>query len=292
MGRIREVHSKLKKAKGRVARTVRPGFWRKVMFALHPKSYSDLSSVRVKRGFGYLLSLLLASFIIMSIISLPRIAVLPEAISSEISRFDSINLSIDIETSAPVRIPEKDPQIVIDTENPGAKMGNEKILIAGDYIYYRPYASAKGYNLSEFNDLKEKKDDASRFLTFIFIVLIPTILLASYIMFLVKYIVSIAVMAALIFVMIRVAKRDIGIFRAWNTALYASTPMVLLEVVMIPFNSKYLVPVFQAMGMNFYLIPLLAYIALVGFSLYFVLGGKKGKKGKESPKDGEQEWRF
>ncbi len=283
MGKIKGGLQKLKKAKGRVVKTVRPGFWKKVLLTLHPKKYSELSTRTIRSGLKYLLSLLLASFIIMCILALPSVVSMPQYIESELSKFSKLNISIDTEMDSPVMIPEKDPQIVVDTTNTAKEMGNEKILITEDYAYYRPYGRTMRYNLSEFKDITAHKKETSKFLTFLAILLIPTVLITSYVIFLVKYILMIIVVALILFLAAKIARKNLSIFRSLNTALYASTPMILIEVIFIPFNSKYLIPVSQFMGTNIYLVTLLVYFSLAVFGPYFAMKPKKGKAKEEYP---------
>jgi hypothetical protein len=277
-GMVEKTRGKLKGAKETVIKGVKPHFWKEVILTLNTKSYTELSSRSIRKGFMYILALLFASFIIMCIISIPNIIHLPGYIESELSRFDKLNITIDSEMNSPVKLMRDDPQIVIDTTGKTTELGDEKILITEDNIFYRPYGLAKTYNLSEFKDLTTKREEVSRLLTFGAILLMPTILITSYVMFFIKYAITIFIASLLLFLIARIAKKDIGIKRSINTALYAATPMVLIEVVFIPFNSKYLVPLFQVMGMNVYLITLIIYILLVAFSSYFAAKHKKGDK--------------
>jgi hypothetical protein len=188
-------------------------------------------------------------------------------------------------------MPEKNPQIIIDTADSSREMGNEKILIAGSSLYFRPYGKVREYNLSEFKDITSKKDETSGLLTFLAILLIPTALITSYVMFFVKYAITILAGALLLFVILRLAKKDLGILRALNIAVYASTPMVLIEVISIPFNSNYLVQIFQIMGVNFYLVTLLIYIVFASVCAYAAAGKKKEKKKGYATME-EVEWEF
>lgn len=290
MGKIRKAREKARKAKARVAGTIRPGFWKQVMLAFSPKNYSELSERSAKKGVKYILALLLASFIIMCIMAMPKIMVMPQYIESELANFEKLNISIEMETSTPVRITGEDPQIIIDSEEREA-MGDEKLLIAGNYLYYKPYGATRAYNISEYSNVLSSKKKVSRLVAFAAILLIPTILITSYIMFLVKYAITIAAFALLLFVFLRIAKRDLGLKKSLNVAIYASTPMILIEVIFIPFNSKYLVPLFQFMGMNYYLATLAIYAALALPASYFAMKKKKKKKeGEEYPEMEGAQW--
>jgi hypothetical protein len=289
MGKIKEVH---KKVKSKVAKTIRPNFWRKVIRSLNPPNYADLSEIRIRRGASYVMGVLLAAFIIMVIISLPKITAMPGYIESELSKFDKLNISIDIEMSAPISFTSEDPQIIIDTENNRTEMGSEKLLITDKYIYYRPYGRTKEQNISELEDLTAKKVEISRLITLLIVILMPTILIILYIMSLIKYAITIAVVALLLYIVLRIAKKNLGIRKSINTAIYASTPMILIEVIFIPFNSKYLVQMFQFMGMGFYLVTLLIYILFAFSCAYFALKNPKEKKREEYPTVEKVEWDF
>ena len=277
-GMVEKTRRKLKGAKETVVKGVNPAFWKQVILALHPRNYTGLSSRSIRKGVMYIIALLFASFIIMCIISLPNIISLPGYIENELSRFDKLNITIDAEMNSPVKLTREDPQIIIDTTGKTTELGDEKVLITDSMLYYRPYGTTKEYNLSEFKDPTTKSEELSRLLAFGAILLLPTILITSYVMFLIKYAATILIASLLIFLIARIAKKDMGIKRSINTAIYAATPMVLIEVVFIPFNSKYLVPLFQMMGMNFYLITLIIYISLIAFSSYFAAKHRKGDK--------------
>ncbi|MBN2111859.1 DUF1189 family protein [Candidatus Woesearchaeota archaeon] len=291
MGKIRKVGEHVKRAKGKVMKTVRPGFWKKVIWTMNPKTYSDLSETKIKKSFSYLLALLFASFILMSIIALPRIISMPGYIKGELGKFDTFNISIDIEMSKPVMITAEDPQIIVDTTTNRTTLGKEKILITDEIIAYRPYGRARTQDLSEFEDLTAKKEETSRFLTFLAILLMPTILITAYIMFLLKYLALILVVTLLLFIGVRIAKKDLPLKKSLNTAVYAATPMILIEVVFIPFSSKYLFPIFQIMGMNFYLVTLAVYLILASNAAYFA-AKKKSKKGEEYETVEKVQWDF
>lgn len=271
------VQGKLKRAKDKVVEGIKPNFWKEVILTLNPKNYSHLPSRGVKRAFGHLLAVLLASFVIMSIVALPNIIDLPEDIKGELSKFEKLNITIDVEMSSPVKIKGGDPQIIVDTTGAFTELGSEKLLITEDNIFFRPYAMTRTYNLSEFKDLTTKKDELSTVLTLLAIILIPTVLITSFAMLLIKYIITILAASILLFVLARLIKKDIGFGKSVNIALFASTPMILVEVIFIPFNSKYLIPIFQLMGMNFYLITLFIYLSLMLFGSYFAARQKGGK---------------
>lgn len=290
MGKVKD---NLNKAGRKVRKTIKPSFWKLVISTMHPKRYEDLSERRIKKGVGYLVSILFASFLIMAVISIPKIISMPSYIEGELSKFETLNTSMDIKMSEPIILPKEDPQIIIDTETKNRSMGKEKILITKDLLHYRPYGRQKAYNISEYSDLTNKKDELSRTITFLAILLIPSILITAYALFLFKYAVTIIIFTLIIFASIRLAKKDLPFLKSLNTAIYASTPMILLEVIFIPYNSNNLIPMFQFMGLNFYLIPLLIYSVLLSISAFFAAKEKKkGKKGKEYEEIEGIQWDF
>ncbi len=291
MAKIRKAKEHLRHAKNRVTDTIRLNFWKKVLLAMHPRQYSELSARSLKSGIVFILSLMLASFIVMALVSAPRLLSMNSYIESELSKFSELNISISAKTSEPVMIAGEDPQIIIDTSITSPEMGSEKALVTEEFMVYRPYGRQRVINFSEFKDITAKKSEASRLIVFIFILLIPTLFITAYAMLLAKYAITITAFALVLFAGVRIAKKDLGIKKALNTAIYAATPMIFLEIVLMPFNSKYLVPVFQFMGMNFCLITLLAY-ALLGVSAsYFAAKHvKKLKPEEEYPEVESAEW--
>lgn len=292
MSKINLQH-KIKSAQHKAARTVNLNFWKKAAYSMHPKSYAELSSRKIRDGPKYLLSILFAAFILMSIIFIPKVISMDDYISSELSKFEVLSINISEEMSSPIEMPGKNPQIIIDTADSSREMGNEKVLIAGSSLYFRPYGKVRSYNLSEFKDITSKKDETSGLLTFFAVMLVPTILITSYAMFFVKYTVTILIAAVLLFAGLRLAKKDLGILKCLNIAVYASTPMVLIEVISIPFNSNMLMQVFQVMGVNFYLVTLLIYLVFASACGYLAAGKNKGKEKKKGYATMEEvEWEF
>ena len=51
---------------------------------------------------------------------------------------------------------------------------------------------------------------------------------------------------------------------------YAATLMIFLEIVFIPLNGNMLIPLFQMLFLDFYLIPILIFIVYAAASLWVV----------------------
>lgn len=226
----------LRKIKEKVGKGVRSGYLREMAASVHPKNYSSLASNSVWHGLKYIMVIMLISFLVMSLISVPKIFGLPSAISSQLQKFDRLNISADVEMRSPVLFPESNPQVVIDTTGNTRAMSSEKLLVTNDSLYYRPYNSIVRVELAELEDVTEYKESLSNLLTFIAVLVIPSFLITSYLVFLIKYIVLVLAGCIAVFVFSRLIKKDIGIRRSLMVAAYASTVMIVIEVLFVPFN--------------------------------------------------------
>jgi hypothetical protein len=280
----------LKKLRDSMKKGMEIGYLKEAAAAFSPKKYSSLGMHSVWHGAKYVMIIMLLAFLLMSVISVPMLFRIPGTISSELGKFDTLNFTGDVEMSAPVMFTETDPQIIIDTTGQITEMTTEKLLITEDFLLYRPYNKIVKINISELQDVTGHTKELSNLITFITILIIPSILITSYIVFLIKYIILILLMTLVVFVFSRMIKKDIGIRKSLMTAIYASTPMIIMEVLFIPFNSRYLIHFLQILGVNFYLIPILLFLSLAVFASFFA--GKNPKGSEKFVEVEEVEWDF
>ncbi len=268
-----------KKIKEGVKEGVRSGYLREMFKSFSPKSYSHLATNSVWHGIKYLLIIMMIAFLLMAVISIPSLFGMPSAITAQLDKFEKLNFTADIEMNSPVMFTESDPQIIIDTTGQTMNMTTEKVLITDDFLAYRPYNKMVKINMSELREVTNYKEDMSNMITFLIVLVIPSLLITLYMIHLIKYAVLILAMTIIVFIFSRLIKKDVGLRKSLMVAVYASTIMVVIEVLFMPFSSIYLLPMLQILGVNFYFLTLLLYLFLALFAVYFASRGPKKEKG-------------
>ena len=280
---------KIKHLQDTVNKVRKKGYILEAVASLNPRKYGALSALGFRHGIRYIAVILLLLFIAMSIISLPKVSRFPGEIRAELDKFEQFDIDVQQSMTGPALFLGKDPQVVIDTTGQVSEMTSEKLLITNEFLSYRPYGRVRQINVTELKMLTNNKDQISNLLTWVLILIIPSVLLASYVLFFIKYIVLILIMTLIVFTVNRMMKKDKGLRKSFMVSLYASTIMMLIEILFLPFDSSILLPFLQIWGMNFYGVTLLLYLALA------LLGSFYAKKttGKRDYVEVEKvEWDF
>ena len=224
---------------------------KRVYMSVNPADFEKLINKPLSKAFKHLFVTLFIMFIIMSLFALPKIITLSSYLEEQFSNFDTLKIDMDVEMNSPLIISKKDPQIIIDTTNQ-LNLTTEKLLIAKGYLQYKPYNRIEMINYSGLKNVLENKDDISDMLAFLIILGLPSILITIYIMFAIKY-VFIAFFATIIaFIIARIRINPIKFKKILKASLYSLTAMIIIEVISVPFSTKYLIPFIQLTGMNFY----------------------------------------
>ena len=241
---------------------------RRVYLSVSPGDFDKLIHRPLKKAFEHFFVALFIIFIIMSLFALPKIITLSSYIEEQFSNFDTLKIDIDVEMNSPLIISKIDPQIIIDTTNQ-LNLTTEKILISKGNLYYKPYNKVKVINYSGLKNILENKEMISDVLSFIILLAIPSILITIYILFAIKYL-FMAVLATIIaFIILRIKVNPIKFNNILKAALYSLTSMIIVEVISVPFSTRYLLPFLQLWGMNFYLSTTLLYVVTFMSAIWF-----------------------
>lgn len=280
---------KMKQVKDAAQKIRKTSYIREAALSLNPRRYGELMGASVLHAIRYIALILLLLFIAMSIISLPKLFNLPEQITTELEKFDQVDIDLSVSMSAPATFFAGDPQIVIDTTGAATQIGAEKLLITKEFLAYRPYGKVEQIAVADLKQVTDHKQQISKLLTWLFVLILPSLLLTTYVLFFIKYTVLILMMTLIVFAYNRLIKKDKGVRNSFLIAAYAATAMMLIEVLFLPFSSTYLLPFLQIGGMNFYGVSLILYLAL---ALFGSLNAHR-KKAKEDYVQVEKvEWDF
>lgn len=239
-------------------------FFKTVGFSLNPIKYEKLSERKKRLAFHYVLSVVLVSFIIMCLLFLPALLKLPGFLSNEFSKFDEFSINGTVSLREPIVIVEKRPFVEIKEQ------GNEsdlrgKMLITKTDLYFKPFFKTKHVNLKEYQDLTSKTPEIASLMIFLAVLALPAVLVISYFLFVVKYLIIILIGAVLAFMIARIARHYIKFIDVLKVAMYGSTLMIILDMLRIPFWTN------------------LYYIQYLAFAFYLFMG-VKGLGHKEGEK--------
>ncbi|MBS3157806.1 DUF1189 family protein [Candidatus Woesearchaeota archaeon] len=204
----------------------------------HPSSYWHLAHKPILDAYKYFLFIILVGFIGMIIVGLPKFILIPDYLQAKMQNFDELNIDLDVKMNKPVALTTRDPEIIIDTtgqlNNVSKIMKHAHLFITNDTLYYKIFLKPEKLELSRYKDvLKEKKQYATA-LYYLVLFSLPSILFVTLIVILIRYLVITHVIAVLGFVLTRLAGYAIDFKTIFNSALYASTVMILPELILFP----------------------------------------------------------
>ena len=227
--------------------------------SLNPKYYQDLGEKDIKSAIKYFLALLLFSFIIMSIISIPKLMLIKSDLEKDTLQISKLDIEAKLETSGPILIPNGRPVISLDTTG-NRTLDTEAILITDDTVHYRLFGKEYETKMGKY-EFTEDKTVASKLIIKIVLFIMPSILTFYYIIYLLKYLLIIIPISFLASVFAKIVKNKVKFKQAISLSIYTSTIMVLLEILAIPFFIKdYLITYSPFIGLYFSIIAITAYL--------------------------------
>lgn len=241
-----------------------------------PNTYKDLASSSMKQTCVYFFGVLSLAFLVTILLYVPVLADLSFSLNKGLSKFTKLELDVSLETSEPVYF--KNLGIAIDTTGNLTNVTEEKILVTADHIIMRPtscilfrplclFSKGKVKTISfESKNLMDYKKDIISIVTSLMILLIPTLIVSFYLMYLIKYGLIVLLASTLAFLITRIRLYEVKLWKTMKLATYTITPMIFLEVINLRF------------GFNLYFIPLMIFAIL--FTIGIMLIGEKAIKHK------------
>lgn len=244
-------------------------FFKTVLYSQFPKKYHELSQRPIKTAVEYLLSLLLVSFIVMGVLAVPKYLLLPQYIDNQFEKINTFTVDIDLETNESVKFTEKDPQLTIDT-SPNATLEEGRVLITDEIFYLKNFNKISEYKFDDYKNLKDNPEFVKKMFLFILIMTLPSVAIISYFGFFFKFIAEIILLSLIAFVILRMAKHTTKLRDIFVAGIYASTIMVVLDILAIPYSlGKYLINVpILFFGIN--IISLLLFLILFILALIII----------------------
>jgi hypothetical protein len=223
-------------------------FFKMLWLALNPWRYDELVEKRTAKVFKYFFSFVFLAFVLGIILMLPAIA---SFANNQMSHFDVLEVKFNTSMNSPVVFPENNPYITIDTRKSEGTLKEGKFLITDDYIYRKTFTGRVAReDAGDFKDLL-----ANDWMVLVLLLLLmPSVLFLFYIGYAIKLLLVILLVTVLSIIITRVAKFDITFVDTLKTGLMAATPMIIIDLIRLPF------------ALNVY------YAQYIAFLIFFIVG--------------------
>ena len=243
-------------------------FAKSILYSLIPDRYKGQSKKSYKDAFQYLLSILLVFFVIASILTMPKLLILPSYLLNQSGKITQFDLNPALLMSGPIIITEKSPLIIIDTTGNFTNLTMGKVLITDKNLFYKDsFRKTRAYGGENFSDITTHKSDLVKLVLWLIILTLPAVLIIVYFLFFVKYLLIIIISSLLAFVLTRLLKFILDFKEIVMIAFYSTTVMAFLEIIAIPLGiSGFLFPIPVIYGISLSLVPLTLFL------IYFLLG--------------------
>lgn len=228
------------------------GFYRLFLQTLNPESYEGFAESRAKNSFNYFATLIFNAIVIMLLVMMPMLVQLPKTIEANFfDKFDAFTMTPEMKTSSPILIPKGNPLILINYANETPTQ-SANVIINNDVLSTGMLFTQITKDFSSYRFVKDKKAEISNIIAFLFLMMIPTLLLVFYFYNLIWFfaVVLIATLGALIIAPI--LKHRVSAKKLFNCAMYGISLTVVLDLI------------FFALGFKFYYIQ---YLPLVIFMI-------------------------
>jgi hypothetical protein len=123
--------------------------------------------------------------------------------------------------------------VTIDTRESEGELKEGMFLITDDYLYTKPLIGAvTKTSLTPYKNLAENEWTV----VLLLILLLPSLLFLFYVGYVVKLLVIVLLAAVLGFVISRIVRFDVAFLDALKAGIFAATPMMIIDLVRLPFG--------------------------------------------------------
>lgn len=213
-------------------------FTKLVLETLKPYRYRGLTQRSLTKTLLYFLSISLVYLLIIGAVNAPRYYENYANAGSNVSGLEKFSINIDLETKTPVVV-SKTPRIVIDTSDNRSLQPKEDVLITKDKIYSKVLFWTKKTDYSEY-DIMSNISKIKKSSFFLILVFIPSLLVISYLITLVKYFAIVLLFGAIASVLVIIQRNRVTIFEVFKSAVYSLTVYYLANIVSSIFGIKFL----------------------------------------------------
>ena len=234
--------------------------------AANPKNYEDFVGKKIKDVFKHFFLLLLFAILLFLVLNIPKVVLFPSNFQKELNKFDVFNITVNATTKETAHF----WLFSIDTEN-NTEPETEGIMFSKNYlmIKYLPYLPAQKENISLYKNVLTSSSVYRNKVLLLLILLSPSILIAIYIYYAIKFLLIILISTILGFVISRIIRHEITFSVVFKIAIFSSL-FLMTELILRVFIS------------NIWIQQLIPFAL---FLIFFVIGiiktGRKRKGYKE-----------
>lgn len=229
-------------------------FFQTILMSFNPSAYEKLGERRLTNSINYYISMVAVVFLVMCLLFIPALVMLPENIEKAIDKFETLDVIVTSKMSGPIKIPEKRPLIIIDSSKEYTNIEEGKVLITKGAVFYKLLPFMKPKKIVREGEFLENKEQIAALLMVILVSMLPMLLVAAYLYYLIKYLLFIVAAVLIAFIIVRIARYGITMAELFKVGFFASTIMVVVGLLTKPF------------------VPFIYYIDCLLFVVYLILG--------------------
>jgi len=208
-------------------------FWKNILESFSIFRYSELTKNKASESFKYFVLFFTMIWIISILLSVSGWVAFPDMIKEEIAKVDTFTIDIDFNASENLNFPPKKPLVsIVDKVNES----KAKIVVVDGDLIYRPFIGiSKNFSLSEYEDIKENSDEVGKLGGALFVLLLPSLIIYNYLFYFIKYILIVILYSLIAKIVVTIFGKKIKYRKLFSAALYSITPLILIEMILLPF---------------------------------------------------------
>ena len=256
-----------------------PTFLKEIIYSFNPRKLDKYTNRSFGHCIGYFTMILAFAFVIMMVCYAPQVGLLTGFVSEQISKFDAINVSGSVDMNTAIHVPETKPVLTIDMTGENVKPTTQRVIITKDYVTYNLLKGTQKVNTKQLLEPTKNKPIVSQVLALFIIFILPSIVFYSFLALWIKYFLLVLIVGTLAFLLLDLTQYRKKWVKTIKLACFAVAPVIAIEVISIPFNTDWLIPLFRILGIPIYVIGIVLLLVLTGLAVilthYF-----KAKDGK------------
>jgi len=239
-----------------------PEFIKEILYSFNPGKLDKYTNRSFGHCVGYFTMILAFSFVIMMVCYAPQVGRLTGFVSEQVSKFDAFNVSGSVDMSTAIHVPEKKPVLTVDMTGEDVKPTTQRVIITKDYVLYNLLKGTQKVNTKHLLEPTKNKPVVSQVLALFIIFILPSVVFYSFIALWIKYFLLILVIGTLAFLLVDLTQYRKKWVKTLKLACFAAAPVIAIEIISIPFNTDWLIPLFRIVGIPIYVVGVVLLLVL------------------------------
>ncbi len=219
-------------------------FFLAVVNAFNPFAYRGVTQKSLQSVIMQLLYLVLVVALALSAAAIPSVVNFGGKDQLPFDKFSNFTIKVEIATKSPIESELfwlGNAKVFVNTTADAAATGKYDFVLTSTELRARPFlclfreelcsllgVKQKAMPIKEIDLAKEARKNSAAVPAFI-LLLLPGLVILLFISMVVKYFVVSAAAAVLCYIILKVTKRDTGLFDSFKIAFYAATVLVVLD---------------------------------------------------------------